>query len=195
MMRDATAVRSSARLLRVVMLAALAVALAGVVLVSQRPAEAHDHRVPDTLLKKGTRDLQAGRRVIDSSWNQPAGANECVTQSAVYAPGFPEVDRVAAGSRLRVRIFKVQRPDTFEVVAYAKANRDDQPVGEGRTLRSTLKPVMEDDRTVAWDAIFFVDIPDRDYYLETEGHWQDRQGCEGDQWAYWSFHVKTGTAS
>jgi len=178
-----------------VLLVGVALALVSVVLVSQRPAEAHDHRVPDTVLKKGTRDLQAGRRVIDSSWNQPAGNNECVTQNAIYAPGFPEVDRVAAGSRLRVRIFKVQRPDTFEVVAYARANRDGQPAGEGRTLRSTLRPVLEDDRTVAWDAVFFVDRPDRDYYLVTEGHWQDTQGCEGDQWAYWSFHVKTGSAS
>lgn len=62
MMRETTAVKSSAWLLRVVMLAALAVALAGVVLVSQRPAEAHDHEAPDTVLKKDGRTLQAGRR-------------------------------------------------------------------------------------------------------------------------------------
>ena len=194
-MRETTFTRPGAWRAGLVLLAALALAFVGIVLVAQRPAEAHDHRVPDTMLKKGTRDLQAGRRVNESSWNQPAGDNQCVNQNAIYAPGFPEVDRVAAGSRLRVRIFKVQRPDTFEVVAYAKANRDGQPIGEGRTLRSTLKPVIEDARTVAWDAVFFVDRPDRDYYLVTEGHWQDTQGCEGDQFAYWSFHVKTGSAS
>ncbi len=123
-----------------ILLVAVALALVGVVLVVQRPAGAHDHQVPDTVLKKGARDLQAGRRVIESGWDQPAGDDECVNQNAIYAPGFPEVDRVAAGSRLRVRIFKVQRPDSFEVVAYPKADRDGLPAGEGRTLRSTLSP-------------------------------------------------------
>lgn len=194
-MRETTFVGPDAWRLRLVLLVGVMLALVGVVLVSQRPAEAHDHRVPATVLKKGARDLQAGRRVNESSWDQPAGDNECVNQNAIYAPGFPEVDRVAAGSRLRVRIFKIQRPDTFEVVAYPKADRDDQPAGQGRTLRSTLRPVIEDDRTVAWDAVFSVERPDRDYYLVTEGHWQDTQGCGGDQFAFWSFHVKTSSAS
>ena len=194
-MRKTTFVGPGAWRLRFVVLVALAVALAGIMVVPQRPAEAHDHQVPRTILKKGARDLQVGRRVIESSWDQPAGDNECVNQNAIYAPGFPEVDRVAAGSRLRVRIFKIQRPDTFEVVADPRADRDGQPAGEGRTLSSPLKPVIEDDRTVAWDAVFSVDRPDRDYYLVTEGHWQDTQGCGSDQSAFWSFHVRTGSAS
>ncbi len=48
---------------------------------------------------------------------------------------------------------------------------------------------------MAWDAVFSVDRPDRHYYLVTEGHWQDRQGCGSCQFAFWSFHVKTGSAS
>ncbi|MGH3145307.1 MAG: hypothetical protein ACRDTR_05845 [Rubrobacter sp.] len=177
-----------------VLLAAVVLALASVVLVGQRPAEAHDHRVPDTVLKKGARDLQAGLKVNESSWNQPAGNGECVNQSVIYSGGFPEVDRVSAGSKLRVRILKSQRPDTFEVVTYPKATRDAQPAGKGRVLPSTLRPVVEEERTVAWDALLSVNLPNRDYYLITEGHWQDTQGCPGDQFAFWSFHVKTRSA-
>ncbi len=160
-----------------VLLVAVVLALAGVVLGAQRPAAAHNHQVPDTVLKKGTRDLQMGRRVIESSWDQPSGDGLCVNQNAIYSAGFPEVDRVPADSQLRVRILKSQRPDTFEVVAYPKADREGQPVGEGRQLRSTLGRVVEDGRTVAWEAVFSVNRPDRDYYLVTEGHWLDRQGC------------------
>lgn len=45
---------------------------------------------------------------------------------------------------------------------------------------------------MAWDAEFRVRGPSRDYYLVTEGHWRDREGCRVDQYPYWGFHVKTG---
>lgn len=61
-------------------------------------------------------------------------------------------------------------------------------------LERTLERVARDGKTVAWDAVFSVNRPSRDYYLITEGHWQDAQGCEGDQFAFWSFHVETGGA-
>jgi hypothetical protein len=61
-------------------------------------------------------------------------------------------------------------------------------------LRKTLKRVVRDGRTVAWDAVFRVGQPGRDYYLVTEGHWKDREGCDDDQFAYWSFHVKARAA-
>ncbi len=193
-MRETTAVRSGAWSSGVILLVAIAVALAGAVLVFQRAAEAHDHEVPDTVLKKDGRNLQAGLRVNESSWDRPSGGG-CVNQNAIYAPGFPDVDRVAAGSELSVRIFKAQRPDSFEVVAFPRVDRDGNPAGRARTLPSTLERVVKDGRTVAWDAVFSVDRPDRHYYLVTEGHWQDREGCNADQFAFWSFHVKTGNAS
>lgn len=174
-------------------LAAIAVALAGVVVgVQAPPAQAHDHLVPQTVLKKGARELQTGRRVVESSWSHPAGDNECVQESAIYTVGFREADRVSVGSELRVRIFKKQRPDAFEVTAYKRVDQNGHPAGDGRPLGTSLVPVVEDGRRVAWDAVFHVNRPDRDYYLITEGHWQDRQGCGGDQYAYWSFHVMTG---
>jgi hypothetical protein len=193
-MRETVFARPGAWRLGAVMFVAVALALAGAVLIGGRAAEAHDHQVPNTVLKKGDRDLQVGRRVNESSWDQPAGAGECVNQNAIYSAGFPEVDRVAAGSELRVRILKSQRPDSFEVVAYPRADAEGQPAGQARQLPSTLKRVVVDGRTVAWDAVFSVNRPARDYYLITEGHWRDTEGCGNDQFAYWSFHVKTRVA-
>ena len=175
-----------------ILLAAVAVALVGVTVAAQPPpALAHDHRIPKTVLQKGARELQVGLKVIDSNWAYPTSATECVDVNAIYAYRFPDVDRVAAGSKLRARILKIQRPDSFVVTAYRKLDADGLPSGEGQRLRASLKRVVQDGQTVAWDAIFFVNGSDRDYYLITEGHWQDQQGCGGDQWAHWSFHVRT----
>jgi hypothetical protein len=175
-----------------ILLAAVAVALVGVTVAAQPPpAQAHDHRIPKTVLQKGARELQVGLKVIDSNWSYRSSATECVDVSATYVYRFPEVDGVAAGSKLRARAHKSRRPDSFTVTAYHKLDANGLPSGEGQRLRSTLRPVVQDGRKVAWDAIFFVNGSGRHYYLIAEGHWQDRQGCGGDQWAHWSFHVRT----
>jgi hypothetical protein len=161
------------------------------VLLTQGAAEAHDHRIPDTVLKKGTKGLQAGLLVNESSWNRPSGDNECVNINTFYRTRFPELDRVAAGSKLRVRIFKAQRPDSFSVWAYEAVDENGEPVGEARVLKRTLERVVRDGKTVAWEAVFSGNRPKQDYYLVSGGLWQDREGCGGDQFAYWSFHLKT----
>ncbi len=94
-----------------------------------------------------------------------------------------------------MRIFKSQRPDSFEIAAYRTVDENGQPSGQGRLLNRSLERVVRDGKTVAWDAVFFVNRPGRDYYLISEEHWQDREGCGADQYAYWSFHVKTGNSS
>ncbi len=95
-----------------------------------------------------------------------------------------------------VRIFKSQRPDYFEITAYPALDEEGTPSGEGRLLNRSLERVVRDGKTVAWDAYFEVNRPDRDYYLVGEGHWKDREGCAGvDQYASWSFHVKTRSHS
>jgi hypothetical protein len=171
-------------------LAAVFLGLAGIVM-AQAPAEAHDHRIPATVLKKGAKELQAGTRVFESSWNAPAVGGGCVTQSAIYRTRFPEADSVPAGSGLSLRVSKAQRPDSFELAAYKALDENGEPAGEGRLLNRTLERVVKGGRTVAWDAVFSVKNPGRDYYLVGEGHWRDSEGCRGDQFAFWSFHVQT----
>ncbi len=180
-------------------LAAMAVGLFGILLLASGPAQAHDHRIPNTVLMKGAKELQTGHRVIESSWTSPSGDGLCEHVAKYYTfelldgSGFnyPEADRVAAGSELRVRISKTQRPDSYSVAAYPEIDEHGNPSGEGRLLRRTLERVVIDGKTVAWDAVFSVNGPSRDYYLIAEGHWQDREGCDEDQYAHWSFHLKT----
>lgn len=177
------------------MVAAMALGLLGVLLLlAPGPAQAHDHRIPNTVLKKGAKELQAGTLVKESSWHYPTGENECTNETTWYSTRFPETDSVAAGAKLRVRIFKAQRPASFLVAAYREIDENGNPSDQGRMLKRTLEPVVRDGKTVAWDAVFSVNRPDRDYYLVSEGHWQDKEGCgENDQFASWSFHVKTRT--
>ena len=128
--------------------------------------------------------MQTGLKVVDSSWTQPASNGEFVTQSASYSWCFPQVDRVAAESKLRVRILKSHKPDTFSIIAYPRVDEKGALSGQGRQLSASFKPIVHDGRTVAWDVIFYVNRPLSDYYLVSEGHWKDRQGSDSDQWAH-----------
>ncbi|HZF57045.1 MAG TPA: hypothetical protein VEZ19_01065 [Rubrobacter sp.] len=41
------------------------------------------------------------------------------------------------------------------------------------------------------DTVFSVNRPGRDYYLVSEGRWQDSEGCQNEQFASRSLHVET----
>jgi hypothetical protein len=177
--------------LKAVLMAAMAAGLFGVLLLAQGQAQAHDHQIPDTLLMKGTQELQAGTRVKESSWDRRVGEDLCENRNVFYSTRFPETDTVAAGSELRVRVSKAQRPDSFSIGAYRAVDEQGAPTGEARMLKRSLERVVRDGETVAWEAVFSVKRPSRDYYLIAEGHWQDEGGCGAEQFASWSFHVKT----
>jgi hypothetical protein len=175
----------------VAVVAALMAGLVGVLLLAQAPAQAHDHRIPQTALEKGARELHPGTLVKESSWDRIVEDGLCENQNAFYRTRFPYTDSVVAGAKLRVHISKRQKPDSFEIAAYRTVDENGQPSGEGRLLKRTLERVVVDGKTVAWEAVFSVKRPSRDYYLIAEGLWKDREGCGNEQFAYWSFHVKT----
>ena len=188
-MRKAMSIELSGRgRVTIVVLTTMVVALVGV-LVAQGPASAHDHRIPKTVLMQGKEELQTGRKVEYSDWVASAGGGECVHAHADYALRFPRVDNVAAGSKLKVRIYKSHKPRPFNMV---EVDKEGNPTGE---VSVRLKPVVRNEKTVAWDAVFRVDRPDTRYRLVSEGYWNDREGCGGKQHAFWSFQVKTGGAS
>ena len=190
--RDTRAGRWSMR--EGVLLAAMLVALVGVFLVAQRSASAHDHLIPKTVLVKGEKELQVGRMVKESSWTYLDGEGGLNTDTAYYYWSFPEVDRVAAGSEMRLRIFKDQQPEVFELAAYPKVDERGRPSGTKRLLSASFEPVVRDGLTVAWDAVFDLNRPDRHYYLVGRGHWQDAEGSGEQQYAHWAFHAKTRSA-
>ena len=155
------------------LVAAMALGLLGFLLLAQAPAQAHDHQIPNTVLMKGANELQAGTRVYKSRWDQLFNEELCYSEVIEYRYRFPETDRVAAGSKLRVRVSKAQRPDSFGIAAYRAVDEEGEPSGEARLLKRSLERVVVDGKTVAWDAAFSVKSPGRDYYLISEGHWQE----------------------
>jgi len=174
-----------------VLLAAMVLGLTVVFSVGQRPAGAHDHVIPKTVLVKEDQVLQAGRLVKESSWTYLDGAGGLNTDTAYYYWRFPEVDRVAAGSEVRVRIFMDRQPEVFVLAAYPKVSERGRPVGEKQLLSPSFEPVVRDGLTVAWDAVFDLGRPDRHFYLVGRGHWQDAEGSGEQQYASWAFHAKT----
>src|SRR4028118_2319707 len=123
--------RSGSRLI-VALLAAVTLGLFGALLLASGTAQAHDHQIPQTVLKKGAKKLQTGILVGESSWDQLTGDDECLNVSTIYRTRFPEADRVAAGSKLRVRGSTEQRPDSLEAAAYRTVDEEGEPSGEGR---------------------------------------------------------------
>ena len=165
----------------IVVLVAMAltlVALGGV-------AYSEDHRPPETVLYKGKQELQTGR-LGSYCWSTPSGPGRCVDVAEL---SYPAADSVRAGSMLHVRILKSQRPENFSISAYQKVDEWGFPVGRTTRLDTSLRRVVEDGRTVAWDVFFRVGEPGRHYYLNAFGEWGNGEGGGGD--ASYTFHVKT----
>lgn len=172
-----------------VLLVALMLGTGVVVVGVQAPTRAHDHLVPKAKLMKWERFLQRGQ-LQAYCWTRPSGSGNVATTCADYAASFPRTDRVKAGSRLKIRLLKDERPEGVVLEAYPRANRNGTTEGKRRILDVALKRVVENGRTVAWDAVFDVNRPDRHYYLLAGGVWEDEHGG-GDQDAIWAFHVRT----
>lgn len=171
-----------------ILLTAMVVALA----VCGGVAYPNDHQPPEKpFLYKGEQKLQKGRPQA-SCWISPPKPNgtyfgECLD----YATSYPDVDRVVAGSRLRIRVLKSQKPKTFRVAAWRRLDKNGIPVGRGRRLASSLTPVVRDGKTVAWDVFFRAKRPGRHYYVSASGVWDDAEIENEEQDASWNFHVKT----
>jgi hypothetical protein len=145
------------------------VGLVGVFLVGvQGQAQALAPRPPDAILKQGNRTLQDGS-LISYCWGR-----SCVDGVSRY----PSAVLAEPGTQLHIRLSENRRPERFSL----------RSRGSGRIER-TLRRVVRDGKTVAWDAYFRLERPDRHYYLGAFGVWKGRGGHSGD--AYWQFHVKT----
>ena len=162
----------------IILLAVMAIALAalGGVAYSQQ-----GHRPPKTVLYEGQRELQTGR-LGSYCWFGPPGGGRCADVAKLR---YPAADSVRAGSTLYVRVLKTQRPERFSISAYRKVDEWGFPTGKTRRLESSLRRVVRDGRTVAWEVLFRVNEPERHYYLNAFEVW------EGAGDASWTFHVMT----
>jgi hypothetical protein len=73
------------------------------------------------------------------------------------------------------------------ISAYQKVDEWGFPVGRTTRLDTSLRRVVEDGRTVAWDVFFRVNVPGRHYYLNAFGEWENGGGGDDS----YTFHVKT----
>jgi hypothetical protein len=115
----------------VAVVAALTAGLVGVLLLAQAPAQAHDHRIPQPLLKKGAKELHPGTLVKESSWDRLVEDGLYENEGVIYRTRFPHTDSVAAGAKLRVRISKRQKPDSFEVAAHRALDEEGRQAAKG----------------------------------------------------------------
>jgi dihydrofolate reductase len=53
------------------------------------PAQAHDHKIPETVLKKGARDLQGGLLVAESFWSRSDGGGGARAPTPTTSSGSP----------------------------------------------------------------------------------------------------------
>ncbi|MDQ3590558.1 MAG: hypothetical protein M3392_10040, partial [Actinomycetota bacterium] len=148
-------------------------------------AYSDDHRPPETVLYKGQQELQTGR-LGSYCWSSPSGPGLCVDVAEL---SYPAADSVRAGSTLHVRILDSQRPEKFSISAYQKVDEWGFPVGRTTRLDTSLRRVVEEGRTVAWDVFFRVNEPGRHYYLNAFCEWEN--GGDGGGDASYTFHVKT----
>jgi hypothetical protein len=100
-------------------------------------------------------------------YDEDAGWTEYYSDSAAYFNGnYPEAVVVGAGRRLHIRLRKPERPSAFEIYASRAEG------GQGRQLKHTFRRVERDGETVAWDVFFWVNQPDRHYYLDVYPVWE-----------------------
>ena len=128
--------------------------------------------VPKAVLMKGNKELQTGR-LGTHCWDG------CADWLSFPKPAT--TPRVAPGSTLHIRIKYAPRPTLVQ--GFQGKTLDPPPWWVKRSF--SLKPVVAEGRTVAWDAFFGVKRPDRHYYMYFSASWA-RGGS-----ASWGFHLKT----
>jgi hypothetical protein len=92
------------------------------------------------------------------------GVGECTDGS----PRYPEAAVIEGSPRVVLRIPYSEEPSRLSITAYRKIREEhgyEQTVGEGEKIGYRLKPHRERGHVSAWDAIFRLDQPNRDYYL------------------------------
>jgi hypothetical protein len=160
---------------RMIFVLVAVVGLVGVLLVGvQGQAQAIAPRPPHATLKQDIRILQDGL-LISYCWGP-----KCVDGFSRY----PSAALVRPDTQLYIRLSENRRPKQFSL------STSQTPDGRSRRIDTTLRRVVRDGKTVAWDAYFRLERPEHQYYMGAFGIWQGAGGKHGD--AYWAFHAKTG---
>ena len=153
----------------------LALLLAGGVLLAgfQDQAKALSPHPPVADLKQENTKLQRAYR------HSYCWIRRCVDN---FEDNYPPAVTVEPDTRLYIRLSENWRPKKFTLKTSTSPN------GRARQINTTLRPVVRDGKTVAWDAYFRLERPNRQYFLDAIGEWQ---GARGGASVYWQLHAKT----
>lgn len=147
------------------------------------PASAHDHVVPEPTLHAAGQTQQAG--FVEVQWIWRTGPDTCIQLNAIGDGRFPDPPLVApAGTRRAyIDLDTATPPEHIELFSWRKIDRRGAPSGEARE-----HPVTLDQRRATVRAYFTP--PSRGHaYLQLFALWPDQEGCGGEQWGIWRFHL------
>ena len=200
--RTTTPAKKAKRLwMKVMMVLAMALASIAVFAVQAQAGSSFDQRPPKEVLFKGG-SLQTGNMHL-YGWNYFQPPDEYYPDGRfVHHDGgydgyyeWPRADVVKAGSSLRIRINKPQRPASFRIEAYPRLFNTGEGIpywDEEQRLKYSFSRVERDGKTVAWNVYFRVNEADRHYYLVVYGRWAsvpDTHISYGRSWTL--FHLRT----
>jgi hypothetical protein len=121
-------------------------------------------------------------------WSYTYPDNSGIGMCADGFPSYPEAASVSAPSRLVLRVPYPAKPRKWFINAYRAVNSSpsgwDSPVGPREEIPFRLKPHRVQGEVKAWDVLFRVAEPLRDYYIDTGGLLE-----QGD--VYYALHVRT----
>ena len=158
------------------------------VVAASVPAVAHDHRPPRTKLT--ARNVEQAGRLGSYCWSHAGdepGFHERLCVDAIFS--WPQAQRTRAGRPARIRIFKTTAPEDFSLRAWRRVDENQFPVGDGRALKHQIRQATVDGRTVH-DVTFRLPGRPGHLYIEMFGTWQDTEGGDTLQDAFWHFHLR-----
>lgn len=121
-------------------------------------------------------------------WSYTYPDNSGVGMCADGSPSYPEAAEVSAPARLVLRIPYPAKPHRWFLHAYRAVSDEGgwtRPVGPRESIPFRLRPRRVQGEVRAWDVVFRVTEPLRDYYLDTGGDL-----AQGD--VFYGLHVRTG---
>jgi hypothetical protein len=166
--------------------------LAGVTLaIAAAPSLAHDHQPPRV-------DLKIGGKVttgvtLGFHWERPAAdPGGCIATDADAVGTYGRSLHIDARPYIgQIRLFKVERPKSLSLRAWAALDPEGYPAGPSTRIPLKLHAVRRSGVIRWWRATFRV-TTDADLPLELNAAWRDVEGCGGDEYLGRGFHLAAG---
>jgi hypothetical protein len=152
------------------------------------PALAHDHEPPEPTLHAFGQSQEAG--FVEIQWIWRTGPDTCVQANYIGTGVFPDppIEAPFAPSEASIHVDLANPPTHVELFSWKRLDRHGAPQGRSTEHPVTLVPRTVKGTTVGWELRFTP--PKRGQaYLQLFAVWPDQEGCGGDQFGIWRFHM------